>query len=138
MLTSTRPVLVEWGDCDPAGIVFFPRYLIWFDGCTHALFRKAGCAMEQLQARHGMFGLPTVDVRATFHIPSRPGESVTVETSVTEFRRSSFLVHHRMMKGGALAGEGFETRVWVVTDPADPLKIKSHPIPDEVRARFAG
>ena len=26
MLTYTRNARIEWGDCDPAGIVFFPRY----------------------------------------------------------------------------------------------------------------
>ena len=39
-------------------------------------------------------------------------------------------------KGGTLALEGFETRLWTVRDPADPKRLKSAPIPDEVRAGF--
>ena len=31
MLTVTRTVRIEWGDCDPAGIVYFPRYFEYFD-----------------------------------------------------------------------------------------------------------
>lgn len=137
MFTSVREVLVEWGDCDPVGIVYFPRYLAWFDACTHALFRNAGCAMTDLQDRFGMAGLPAVEVRATFSIPSRPGDTVRIESSIAEFRRSSFDVHHRMQKDGALAGEGWETRVWVVVDPAQGGKLASRPVPDAVRAAFA-
>ncbi len=56
---------------------------------------------------------------------------------MSEFRRSSFDVAHRISVGGAVAVEGSETRVWAVRDPADPAKIKSQPIPPEVTARFA-
>ncbi len=34
MLANTRTVRIEWGDCDPMGIVYFPRYLAIFDDCT--------------------------------------------------------------------------------------------------------
>src|SRR5450631_3898284 len=41
MLVSEKRFLVEWGDCDPANIVFYPRYLKWFDACTTGLFAAA-------------------------------------------------------------------------------------------------
>ena len=41
MLTNTRLIRVQWGDCDPAGIVFYPRYFEWFDAGTILLFEKA-------------------------------------------------------------------------------------------------
>jgi len=77
-----------------------------------------------------------VDTRAKFFIPSRFEDELTVETTVVEFRRSSFDVRHRMLKDGKLAVEGFETRVWTVRDPADPDRLRSEPIPAEVIARF--
>ena len=40
MLINLRTVRVQWGDCDPAGIVFYPRYFEWFDACTILLFEK--------------------------------------------------------------------------------------------------
>jgi len=43
---------------------------------------------------------------------------VTVESSITEFKRSSFNVHHRLLRGEELAVEGFETRVWTIFDRA--------------------
>lgn len=136
MLTTRRTVLIEWGDCDPAGIVYFPRYVAWFDNSTHELFRRAGYEKYEMQRKFGMLGIPIVDVRAKFYIPSRYGEFVDIESTVAEFGRSSFRVVHRMLKGEALAAEGFETRVWVVVDPKDPTKIKGAPIPRELTERF--
>jgi 4-hydroxybenzoyl-CoA thioesterase len=59
-----------------------------------------------------------------------------IETGVTEFRRSSFEVRHRILKGSDLAVEGFETRVWTGKDPEDPKRVKGMPIPPEVVERF--
>ena len=58
------------------------------------------------------------------------------ETSIGEFRRSSFDVHHRVINGDKPAVEGFETRVWVARDPDDPAKLKAKPIPQDVIDRF--
>ena len=46
MLVSRKKLLVEWGHCDPAGIVFFPQYLAWFDDCTTALFLDGGMPIQ--------------------------------------------------------------------------------------------
>ena len=48
-LRNTRKVRIEWGDCDPAGIVFYPRYFEIFDASTAALFERAlGMTMFQM------------------------------------------------------------------------------------------
>ena len=136
MLTYVRNTRIEWGDCDPAGIVFYPRYFAWFDACTAGLFAHAGLPKPQMLRQYGIVGIPMVDTRAKFIIPSRFCDEIDIETTVTEFRRSSFDVQHRVLKGGALAIEGFETRVWVGRDPADATKIKRRPIPADVIAKF--
>jgi len=61
-----------------------------------------------------------------------------VETKVVEFRRSSFDVQHRLTKDGALAVEGFETRVWVGRAEGEPETIKAKPVPREVVERLSG
>ena len=78
MLTSRRKIFIEWGDCDPAGIVFYPRYFEWFDACTAALFALAGYPKQELLKAHGI-AIPIVDTRSRFLIPSRFGDEVTVE-----------------------------------------------------------
>lgn len=137
MYTNTRHVTIEWGDCDPAGIVFYPRYFAFFDSSTQAMFASVGLPKFELQRIYDIVGYPMVDTRAKFYIPSKYGDDVTIETTVTAFRRSSFDVHHRLMKGDKIAVEGFETRVWVARDPENPEGIKALPIPAEVIAKFS-
>ena len=51
-------------------------------------------------------GLALLEARAMFMVASQYGDDIQIETSVTEFRRSSFFVLHRVTKGGVLALEG--------------------------------
>jgi 4-hydroxybenzoyl-CoA thioesterase len=135
MLTNTRLIRVQWGDCDPAGIVFYPRYFEWFDACSILLFEKAtGMIKKKMLETYSGAGLVLLEARAVFKIASHYGEDLEIETGVTEFRRSSFFVHHKVTKAGALALEGFETRLWTVRDPGDGDKIKSAPMPADIRA----
>jgi 4-hydroxybenzoyl-CoA thioesterase len=138
LLTNTRKVSVEWGDCDPAGIVYYPRYFEWFDDSTAALFSAAGVANGVMHKAYKIVGIPMVDTRARFLIPSKYEDELTIESTVVEFRRSSFDVRHRLLKNGVLAVEGFETRVWTVRDPDDPERLRSQAIPEEVKALFTG
>jgi 4-hydroxybenzoyl-CoA thioesterase len=137
MLVNRETVRIEWGDCDPGGIVYFPRYFEYFDACTRALFERAGFSKKNMMKSYAMDGIPLVDMKARFLMPSRFGDDVTVESSVAKWGNSSFVVQHRLMKGGALAVECFETRVWVAHSHADPEKFEARPIPDEVKERFA-
>jgi 4-hydroxybenzoyl-CoA thioesterase len=137
MFMNSRALRIEWGDCDPAGIVFYPRYFAMFDTSTTSLFERAlGMTKFEFLKAHDCLGYPMVDTRARFLSPTRYGDDVVIETRLTELKRSSFSVQHLLMKGDTLAVEGFETRVWVGRDPADPDKIKSKAIPEEVIARL--
>jgi 4-hydroxybenzoyl-CoA thioesterase len=137
MLVNKRIVRITWGDCDPAGIVYYPRYFEMFDESTVALFERAlGMTKYQSQKEFDFAGYPMVDTRAKFSIPNRYGDDVEIESTIAEFRRSSFDIQHRMLKNGALSVECSETRVWVGRDPADASKIKAIPIPQAVIDRF--
>jgi 4-hydroxybenzoyl-CoA thioesterase len=61
---------------------------------------------------------------------------VTIETTVTDIRRSSFDVRHRLFKNGALAVEGVETRVWVRGDPTNGT-MRAAPLPQTVIDRLS-
>jgi 4-hydroxybenzoyl-CoA thioesterase len=139
MLTNTRHRTVEWGDCDPAGIVFNPRFFEWFDAASAALFSRAlDMTKAEMVKRYDIVGIPLVDTRASFRVPCAYGDEVRIESTVAEFRRTSFDVRHRLLRAdGTLSVEGFETRVWVGRAPDRPGGIKAQPIPEEVIARFA-
>ena len=132
---SRRTVQIEWGDCDPADIVYYPNYFRWFDASTANHFKAAGLPKPELIRRYGVVGFPMVDTQAKFHIPSRYGDLVTIETSITEFGRSSFSVEHRLLRGEKLAVEGFEKRV-LVRKSDDGTGITSCAVPDEVKQLF--
>ncbi len=136
MFSNRRDVMIEWGDCDPAGIVFYPRYFAMFDASTAALFATAGFPKQELRQRFDFIGWPMVDTRARFLIPSAFGEIITIESRVVAWKRSSFDLEHRVFKGEALAIEGFETRVWTGPHPDIPGRLKSRPVPAEIIARF--
>jgi len=139
MLIAHRTIQIEWGDCDPAGIVHYPRYFFYFDACTAGLFQRAtGMKKAEMLAHYGIVGFPMVDTRARFLAPSRYGDEVLVESTITEFRRSSFDVRHRLNRDGTLAVECFETRVWAAADPDRPGAIKGQALPAALVALFDG
>jgi 4-hydroxybenzoyl-CoA thioesterase len=136
-LVLRREIRVEWGDCDPAQIVFYPRYLAFFDASTAWLFEAAGIPKTELPRRFDIVGLPLVDVQAKFLLPCRFGDRLSAECNVREWRRSSFIVEHRLLREGKLAVQGHETRVWAGVDPARPDALQPRPIPPQVIERFS-
>ena len=134
-MRNVHEVRIAWGDCDPAGIVFYPNYFAWFNAATDALFASVGLPLEQAMARHAIVGWPLVDTRASFRLPSRCGELLRIESHLQAWRRSSFEIRHRACKAdGALAIEAHEIRVWTAREQG---RLAGRRIPDEVRALFA-
>ncbi len=138
MLTNKRLVRVQWGDCDPAGIVFYPRYFEMFDASTILLFEKAtGLTKIKMLEKYGGAGLALLEARAEFKVASAYGDDIEIETEITEFRRSSFFVRHTVTKaGGTLGLIGYETRLWTVRDPDDPKRLRSGTMPAEIIEAF--
>jgi 4-hydroxybenzoyl-CoA thioesterase len=139
MLTVSRNIRIEWGDCDPAGIVYYPRYFEMFDAATSALFERA-TGMTKLAAlrAYDFAGHPLVATRGRFLKPLRFGDDVVCETTATEVKRSSVQILHKITKDGEVSVEGYETRVWVGWDPANPKMLKARPFPPDVAARLSG
>jgi 4-hydroxybenzoyl-CoA thioesterase len=141
MFTNRRRIRIEWGDCDAAGIVFFPRYFAMFDACTHYLFEAAGWTKAEMRRKFDFIGYPMVDTRAKFYLSSTFDDDIVIETRIAAIRNSSFDVEHRAFKptpeGEALAIEAFDVRVWSGRHPDDPTRLKARPIPPEVVRRLS-
>ena len=136
MLSNTRTVRIEWGDCDPAGFIFYPRYFEIFDASTAALFEHAlGITKFQMFKTFEFAGWPLARTQARFLKPTHFGDDVTVETTIN-FGLSSFEIAHRLSLDGELCAECSEKRVWTVRD--NEGRLKSHPVPEEVRKKFGG
>ena len=137
MLVNRRRLRIEWGDCDPAGIVYFPRYFEMFDVSSSLMMEVAGFPKHKALEQFGVVGWPLVDVGAKFIRPSTYGEEVEIETRVSEWGRSSFRIEHALRLDGETRIEAWEKRVWVGRHPDDPKRLKSVPIPEPVLQKFA-
>jgi len=132
-VAGTAPVVAVHTQ-SPEGIAPLRDYL--FDGCTAALFAKAGFSKREVLKAHGIVGFPLVEVSCRFMAPSYFSEDVVVESEIIKWGTSSFHVQHRLYKGKLLAVECLETRVWAARSATDAEKIQSKPLPREVIAKF--
>jgi 4-hydroxybenzoyl-CoA thioesterase len=125
-------VLVRFGDCDPAGIVFYPRYLEIFNNIVEDWSREGlHLSFPDLISRHG-WGLPTVHLEVDFPAPSRFGELLTATLTVRSVGSSS--VHLDIILSGP--DGGLRVRGSVVLVLIDRKPHKAIPIPDDLRARM--
>jgi 4-hydroxybenzoyl-CoA thioesterase len=128
-------VEVHFGDCDPAGIVFFPNFSRWMDEASLAFFRAQGVPpWRELLKTRGIVGTPLLEIHTRFHQPATYGETIEVHTSIEAWAAKTFRHRHVIQRGDTLLCEGTEVRAFVVRDPADPGRIKAIPIPEDIRA----
>ena len=95
MTPSRLEIVVDFADCDPARIVFYPRYFDWFDRATERMFRSRGLPWAQMFPDYRMAGVALVDASASFRGPSRFGDQIVIESWVGEWRSKVFVVEHR-------------------------------------------
>ena len=130
---SMREVEVQWGHCDPAGIVFYPNFYMWFDEASHALMEIAGINHRTLNERFGIIGCGLIDTGATFRAPARDGDILRFESSVSELTCRTFRVEHRVTCGDVLICHGHEVRGCFAEDAGKPGSIVAIAIPEEMR-----
>ena len=136
MKPSVVEIEIDWADCDPAGIVFYPQFFRMMNIGTHKMFEHAGLPFHEMVTRYGTTGVPMLDVQATFKSPARFGDKVRLESEVTEWRAKTFLVHHVMRLGERVVFEGREVRVWATKDDSAPNGIRAIEIPADLKALF--
>ncbi len=118
-LVYRRQFPIEWGHCDPAGIVFNSRFFEFFDWSAWMLFETAlGVRPSDLAATFGIVGIPLVDAKASFMQPrqvQRHGRNRLGNQQVRTLELRGDSTASR--SAGELAVEGTETRVWAAADP---------------------
>jgi YbgC/YbaW family acyl-CoA thioester hydrolase len=128
-------VTVAWGDCDEAGIVFYPNYFYWLDSAFQALLRAHGLSQRSLRTRFGALGTPIVEAGAKFLGPVTYEDVLRLEVCIARWGRKSFRVAYRGFKDGELVLEGFEARIWAV--PTESGRLTSAEIPAAIRAALS-
>ncbi len=142
--TIVHTVRVEFGDCDPAGIVWFPNFFRWLDAAGHHFFTQCGVPpWHELEKRTGILGTPIVDTHARFVKTASYGDVLQIATTIPDWRRSSFVLRHRVLRAlpdatqaPDLILECDEIRIFA-SRRADAPGIRAVPIPDDIRQMCA-
>ena len=128
-------VEVMFGDCDPAGIVFFPNFSKWMDASSLNFFVKCGVpTWRDLYKTTGIIGTPLLEINTRFISPATYGERLRVHTSIQEWRSKVFIQKHIVTRGDTLICEGTETRAFCIRHPDNPDGIKVVAVPADIRA----
>jgi YbgC/YbaW family acyl-CoA thioester hydrolase len=126
---------VNWGDCDPAGIIFYPTYFRWMDAATWAFMGSVGYGPKRMREEH--LAMPLVGADCQFLAPAQHGDRCEVRSRIARFGGASFVVAHDIVRAdGTTVAKGSEKRVWgrYTSGPGTPLKGLQ--IPEEVKALF--
>lgn len=128
-------VQVEFGDCDPARIVWFPNFFRWIDAASRHFFIQCGVpAWHVLEQSRGIIGTPLVDTQARFVQTASYGDVLAIHTRVSEWRRKSFVQSYRVLRGATLILECTEVRIFAMRREGQDGAIRALEVPADLRA----
>jgi 4-hydroxybenzoyl-CoA thioesterase len=126
-------ILIRFRHCDPAGIVFFPRYMEMFNDLVEDWCRdELGVAFDEIHLKRG-WGLPTVHLDVDFLAPSVLGDRLSATLSVNRIGASSIGVRIVLCgPDGTERVRGDSVLVFI-----DAATKRASPIPEDLRARIS-
>jgi 4-hydroxybenzoyl-CoA thioesterase len=134
-IAGTFAVQLQWGDCDPAGIIFYPTYFRWFDAATWNFFAAVGYHAKRMRAEH--LAMPLVAADCQFRHPAEQQDRAEVRSRIARWGGKSFVVRHEVVReDGVLLAEGTETRVWGRYENGPGSPLKGQPIDEDLKALF--
>jgi len=129
----TTEFTVEFGDCDPAQVVWFPNFFRWMDAASRHFFLAAGVPPgRDLERTDGILGTPLVEASARFIRPATYGDRIAIETAA-EWRGNRIVLVHVIRRGDDILVEGTELRFFARRHPDDARKIIPVAAPDSIR-----
>jgi 4-hydroxybenzoyl-CoA thioesterase len=139
--TVTYTQRVEFGDCDPARIVWFPNFFRWIDAASRHFFIECGVPpWHETEQATGLIGTPLVDTHARFVKTASYGDVLHIRVQVAEWRDKSFLQRYRIERenpategGMDLIMECEEVRIFAARRE-DGVGIRAVPIPPDIKA----
>jgi 4-hydroxybenzoyl-CoA thioesterase len=124
----SKTAMIRFSHCDPAGIVFFPQYLVMFndlveDWFTHGLAVPYAAFFSQRR-----LGFPTVSLACEFKAVSRLGDSVMLSLAVDRIGTSSIALSMRCDAGAECRVATRQVLVATNLETHRPI-----PLPEDVR-----
>jgi 4-hydroxybenzoyl-CoA thioesterase len=131
---------VQFGDCDPARIVWFPNFFRWIDAASRHFFAECGVPpWHETERTMGVIGTPLVDTHARFIKTASYPDVLHIHTSIAEWRTKSFVQRHRVVRPGTAGAPGDlimecdEVRIFAARRGDDPQGIRAVPAPEAIR-----
>jgi 4-hydroxybenzoyl-CoA thioesterase len=137
--TITYKLRVEFGDCDPAGIVWFPNFFRWIDAASRHYFSECGVPRwEETSKTIGVIGTPLVDTHTRFLKTASYGDVLLIRTQITEWREKSFVQTYKVVRARPDGEEDVileceEVRILASKREDGKNGIRAVPIPPEIR-----
>ena len=136
-IVASFPCQVQWGDCDPAGIIFYPTYFRWMDSACWAMFAAAGYDAKRMRAEH--LAMPLVSADCQFLYPAEQGDRCEVRSKIEHFGGKSFTIAHEVLREDGMAlARGAEKRVWARFEGGPGTRLRGTAMPQELMARLRG
>lgn len=117
MVLVEHAVDVSFGDCDPAGIVFYPNCFRWMDATFHRLLQDRAGGHARLCHDLGAVGIGLMDVGLNFRMPVRDGQRILFRVTGIDWGERSLTLRYEADLEGRMVLEGHEKRgVFVLRD----------------------
>lgn len=134
MRSYTYQRRLHWSECDPGGIIFFPHYARWMVDGLNEMLLSLGIDPNASKGANARGGLPVLGLSMKFHSAPVLNELITHRILVEKIGGKSLAFRHTFLRGEELLMEAEETRVWATHELDNPASLRTHPVPDEVRA----
>jgi 4-hydroxybenzoyl-CoA thioesterase len=124
--------LVRFSHCDPAGIVFYPRFFDLFSSALEDWFQSGiDCPFGGEFMVERNLRVPSLSITAEFLRPCKLGDVLDIDLWVTRLGRSSF----ELALAGSVSGEPRLRATWTMC-VIDFATFKSATIPEDLRLRM--
>ncbi|NOY25343.1 MAG: acyl-CoA thioesterase [Oligoflexia bacterium] len=126
--TFHHVLTVRFGECDPAGVVYYPRYFDWFHRTMEAWFGE-GLGQPYHQVLREL-GFPSVHAEADYKAPCHMGERIRVDLIVTRLGHASVTLGLSAWgTDGVLRATGQVVIVVIKMNPGGADHFKLRPLP---------
>jgi acyl-CoA thioester hydrolase len=137
MVTITLRVI--YGDTDQMGVVYYANYLRYFEAARNEFIRAKGLRYRDFEEQYGLV-LPVIEAHASYKVPAKYDDLLTVEISLAEAKRASARFDYRILREGTLLATGHTVHACVDLEgrprrfPAELLERLAAPNPSATRS----
>ena len=119
---------LRFGDCDPAGIAYFPRYFDLLNGVVEDWWGAMGHPWKILFGQRRI-GLPTVRFEVDFRAPAFLGDELRFSLAIKRIGKKSVELDHFVRREGNVLWQASQVMVATSLD-----SHRSIPWPDDLHA----